>query len=97
MDVVALRELLVGSGSPVSELTLKVLVTGPVETALTTMVMVARAPLVSVPRLQRMVPLSLVHVPIVLIAETKLSCGGRASVAMASAAAYGPRLVTLSV
>ena len=61
------------------------------------MLMVTRAPLVMVPRLQNIVPFMLVGVPSVLVRETRLTIEGSASVKTTSEAVLGPRLVRLMV
>ena len=90
-------ELFVCCGSAAREETTAVLVMVPGAVVLTTSVTVALAPLVKVPRLQMIVPLLLVQLPTLLVAETKLRPEGSTSASMTSEAGLGPRLVKLMV
>jgi hypothetical protein len=103
--VVAVALLLAGFGSVWSPLTLAVLVSVPGFVALTTMVMVALAPLERLPRLQVTVPsfgeffvaVERVQVPWVEDTELKCTVAGKASVTVTPVASCGPLLVTLIV
>ena len=90
-------KLLAAFGSLLRAEAVTMLVTYPGEFAVMVIVMVARAPLVIVPRAQATVPLPLVIAPSVVVAETSAAPGGSISYTNASEAMFGPRFVTLIV
>ena len=95
--VIIADELFPGFGSAAREETVTVLVAYPALAVVTTMLILARAPLVIVPRLNVTMPFVLLKVPMLFVAETKLTIEGSASTSTTSEAVFGPRLVTLIV
>src|SRR5262245_12526280 len=95
MSVASLAELLARFGSAAREAAVTTFVTRPGMIPLTVMLMLALAPFAIVPNPQTTVPLMLVHDPILLVAETKLTPAGRASVTTTSEPTFGPRFVSV--
>src|SRR5437667_9775372 len=83
------------TGSDVAEETVEVLVHAPPVRVVAVMVVAAVAPLFSVPRTKEITPLLLAQVPWLVVAETKVSPAGKASVTTTVLAAFGPRLVAV--
>jgi hypothetical protein len=97
-EVTAVAVLLLEFNSiTLREDTVAVLVTGPTTVVPAMMVTVAWAALVIKPNSQRMVPLLLLQLPWLLVAETKVNPDGNESVSRASGTGSGPAFVTVSV
>ena len=90
-------KLLARFGSGVRAETATVLLARPTAVVVTTMVTLAPAVFAIVPRLQVRVPLRFVQVPMLLIAETRLTLAGSVSLSKTSDAVFGPALLTLTV
>ena len=95
--VISEDELFAGFGSAAREEAVTILLAYPEVVVVTTILMLARAPLVMVPRLNVTMPFALLKVPMLFVAETKLTIEGNESNSTTSEAVFGPRLVTLIV
>lgn len=95
--VISEDELLAGFGSAARDETVTVLVAYPAVAVVTRMLILARAPLVMVPRLNVTMPFALLKVPMLFVAETKFTIEGSVSTSSTSEAVFGPRLVRLIV
>lgn len=97
--VVAVDELLVGSESVSVPVTVAVLDKVPEKLPATvaTTVIVAVPPLAKLPSEPVIVPLALVAVPWLGVAETKVRLAGKTSVTVTPVASDGPALVTVMV
>src|SRR5437016_1366655 len=93
--VISEDELLARFGSAAREETVTLLVAYPELVVVTRTLILARAPLVIVPRLNVTMPFALLKVPLPFVAETKLTIEESASTSSTSEAVFGPRLVTL--
>jgi hypothetical protein len=93
--VIIVDELFPGFGSAAREETVTILLAYPEVVVVTTMLMLARAPLVMVPRLNVTMPFVLLKLPMLVVAETKLAIEGSESKSTTSEAVFGPRFVRL--
>src|SRR5437867_1459459 len=91
-----LAMLLVALPSTCGDEMVATLVASPGATALAVMVMPAPRPVAKLPRLHVTIPPACEQLPVVIVAETKLTPGGNEFVTMTLVAVNSPRFVTVS-